>query len=119
MEAKRARYSVGVVPRRWAKARRRVSSTTPARRLERVRLDRAQYSLLGGVSVTAAARDSGLGSKVMRPEERQRLVANPADSLAGVSPDRPDIVERAVDNFRRADADLGDRLDAAVKRRRG
>ncbi|WP_315902620.1 helix-turn-helix transcriptional regulator [Streptomyces misionensis] len=36
--------------------------TTPARRVERVRLDRAQQLLLDGHGITAAARHSGLGS---------------------------------------------------------
>ncbi|MFG3292171.1 helix-turn-helix domain-containing protein [Streptomyces sp. NPDC048179] len=36
--------------------------TTPARRVERVRLDRAQQLLLEGHSVTSAARHSGLGT---------------------------------------------------------
>ena len=57
--------------------------------------------------------------RLISPEERQRLVTNLADSLAAVSPGRDDIVERALGNFREADADLGDLLDTAVKQRRG
>jgi catalase len=56
--------------------------------------------------------------RLMSPAEKWRLLTNLADSIAGVSPDRGDIVERVLDNFRRADADLGDRLETAVKQRR-
>jgi catalase len=55
--------------------------------------------------------------RLMSEGERERLVANMADSLAGVSADRGDVVERAVGNFRHADPDLGSRLEAAVKQR--
>ena len=48
-------------------------------------------------------------------EEKQRLIANLAGFIAKVSADREDIVERAIDNFRKADADYGQRLDAAVR----
>ncbi|WP_194910357.1 catalase [Catenulispora rubra] len=56
--------------------------------------------------------------RLMADEEKERLVTNLADSIAGVSADRDDIVDRAVGNFRQADADLGERLAAAVKQRR-
>ncbi|MBF9066713.1 catalase [Streptacidiphilus fuscans] len=57
--------------------------------------------------------------RLMTEVEKERLVDNLAGSLAAVSAGRGDIVERAVGNFRRADADLGSRLEAAVKQRRG
>ncbi|MBR7827850.1 catalase [Actinospica sp. MGRD01-02] len=56
--------------------------------------------------------------RLMPPAEKDRLICNLADSIGGVSPDRADIVERAVGNFRRADANLGTRLEAALKERR-
>ncbi|MFJ6212909.1 catalase [Streptomyces sp. NPDC092296] len=57
--------------------------------------------------------------RLMSQEEQERLVANLADALAGVSADREDIVQRAIENFRRADADYGKRLEEAVSERRG
>ncbi|MFI1093673.1 catalase [Streptomyces sp. NPDC020917] len=57
--------------------------------------------------------------RLMPPDEQERLVTNLAGSIAAVSADRDDIVERAVRNFRRADAGLGDLLATAVKQRRG
>lgn len=55
--------------------------------------------------------------RLMREDEKERLVANLSGALAGVS--RDDIVERAVENFRRADDDFGKRLEAAVQTLRG
>ena len=46
--------------------------------------------------------------RLMSDAERQRLVANIAASLSRVS--REDIIERSVANFRKADAEYGDRL---------
>jgi catalase len=57
--------------------------------------------------------------RLMSQDEKERLVTNLANAISGVSADRDDIVERAVNNFGRADADLGTRLQAAVKARRG
>jgi len=54
--------------------------------------------------------------RLMREEERQRLIANIASSLSQVS--RDDIVERAIGNFARADGDFGARLTEAVAARR-
>ncbi|WUJ31339.1 catalase [Streptomyces sp. NBC_00388] len=48
----------------------------------------------------------------MTEDEKGRLVDNLAGFISQVS--RDDIAERAVDNFRRADGDLGKRLEAAV-----
>ncbi|MFJ2439134.1 MULTISPECIES: catalase [unclassified Streptomyces] len=50
-------------------------------------------------------------------DEKARLVDNLAAFLAKVS--RDDIAERAVDNFRRADSDFGERLAAALQALRG
>ncbi|MFB6894247.1 GlxA family transcriptional regulator [Kitasatospora sp. NPDC056327] len=54
--------------------------TTPARWVERVRLDRAQQLLLDGHSVTAAARHSGLGSdETLRRAFARHLDTTPTD----------------------------------------
>ncbi|WP_258342308.1 GlxA family transcriptional regulator [Saccharopolyspora gregorii] len=54
--------------------------TTPARWVERVRLDRAQRLLLDGHSVTSAARDSGLGSdEALRRAFTRHLGTTPTD----------------------------------------
>ncbi|MFU0243414.1 catalase-related domain-containing protein, partial [Streptomyces scabiei] len=55
--------------------------------------------------------------RLMTDAEKERLIGNLAGALSGVS--RDDIVERAVDNFRRADGDFGKRLEAAVQALRG
>jgi catalase len=54
--------------------------------------------------------------RLMSEAERQRLVANLAASLSRVS--REDIIERSVANFRKADAEYGDRLAADLGKRR-
>lgn len=51
--------------------------------------------------------------RLMGAEERARLVANIAGSLACVS--RNDIVERAIGHFRNADSAYGAAIEAAVK----
>ncbi|MEU8137460.1 catalase [Streptodolium elevatio] len=51
--------------------------------------------------------------RLMSEEEKVRLVEGLAGGLAQVS--RDDIVERAIGNFRAADPEYGDRLEAAVK----
>jgi catalase len=55
--------------------------------------------------------------RVMSEEEKQRLVANIAASLARVS--REDIIQRCVGYFREADKDYGDGLVKAIEARRG
>jgi len=61
---------------------------------------------------------AGMLYRVMSEDERERLIANIAGSLAQVT--RLDIVERSVAHFRAADPDYGARVEAAVKdRRRG
>ncbi|CAM5724341.1 Catalase OS=Streptomyces violarus OX=67380 GN=FHS41_001460 PE=3 SV=1 [Streptomyces violarus] len=52
----------------------------------------------------------------MGEDEKERLIANLAGFIAKVW---DDIVERAIDNFRRADGDYGKRLEAAVQALRG
>jgi catalase len=52
--------------------------------------------------------------RMMTQDEKERLIANLADSIASVSQDRDDIVKRAISNFAAADADFGMRLEEAV-----
>ena len=54
--------------------------------------------------------------RVMKDEERTRLIETIAGSLAQVT--RPDVIERSIEHFRRADREYGDRLAAAVAARR-
>jgi catalase len=54
--------------------------------------------------------------RVMREEERKRLVDNIAGSLSQVS--RPDVIERSIAQFRKADPQYGQRVADAVARRR-
>jgi catalase len=53
----------------------------------------------------------------MSEDEKERLIGNLAGAISQVS--RDDIAERAIDNFRQADADFGKRLEAAVQALRG
>lgn len=55
--------------------------------------------------------------RLMSEEERERLIADLAGAVSQVS--REDIVERAIGNFRNADAGFGKRLEAAVQPLRG
>jgi catalase len=52
--------------------------------------------------------------RLMKEDEKQRLVANLAGSLKGVT--IAGVVAASVAHFRAADADLGARLDAALAR---
>lgn len=61
-------------------------------------------------------RQAGALYRVMAPEERARLVDNLAGSLAQVA--REEVVRRSIEHFRRADAEYGARLEAAVAARR-
>ena len=54
--------------------------------------------------------------RLMAEDERARLVARIAGSLAQVS--QQEIVERALGHFRDADAEYGARVEAAVKEAR-
>ncbi|WP_329136260.1 catalase [Streptomyces sp. NBC_01476] len=55
--------------------------------------------------------------RLMSEDEKTRLIDNLAGMIAKVS--RDDIIERAINNFRQADADYGKRLDTAVQALRG
>jgi catalase len=55
--------------------------------------------------------------RVMKEAERARLIGNLAGSLAQVR--RADVVERSISYFRRADAEFGARLQAAVATLKG
>ncbi|MCT2591862.1 catalase [Streptomyces sp. N2-109] len=55
--------------------------------------------------------------RLMSESEQARLISNLAGALAGVT--RDDILRRAIENFRKADADYGKRLEAAVEALRG
>ncbi|MFF4211456.1 catalase [Streptomyces sp. NPDC001796] len=83
----------------------------------------AVSGLTGNHAAPAHAQDDDFAQaghlyRLMSQEEKERLINNLAIALAGVSADRDDIVERAIDNFRRADSDFGSRLEAGVKERR-
>jgi catalase len=54
--------------------------------------------------------------RVMKEDERARLVQNIAGSLAQVS--RADVIDRSIEHFGRADKELGERLRKAVSERR-
>jgi catalase len=54
--------------------------------------------------------------RLMSEAEKQRLIANIAGSLAKVS--KPDIIERSIANFRKADTNYGDQVAKAVEQRR-
>jgi catalase len=55
--------------------------------------------------------------RLLSEEEKERLVNNLAGFISQVS--RDDIAQRAIENFRKADADYGKRLEAAVQALRG
>ncbi|MCB5908777.1 catalase [Streptomyces pinistramenti] len=55
--------------------------------------------------------------RLMTEDEKERLINNLAGSISQVS--RDDIAQRAIENFRKADADYGKRLEAAVQALRG
>jgi catalase len=59
---------------------------------------------------------AGMLYRVMRADERGRLVRNLAASLSAVSDG--DIVERSIAHFRAADPEYGARVEEAVKERR-
>ena len=53
--------------------------------------------------------------RLMKEEEKQRLVANIADGLSKVS--KPEVIQRSISYFANADKDYGARLAKAVKDR--
>ena len=50
--------------------------------------------------------------RVMKEDARKRLIDNIAGGLSQVT--KPDVIERSIEHFRKADADYGERLKAAV-----
>jgi catalase len=59
---------------------------------------------------------AGMLYRVMSEDERERLVANIAGSLAQVS--REDVIARSIEHFRKADAEYGARVAEAVAAKR-
>ena len=55
---------------------------------------------------------AGMLYRLMSENEKERLVANLAGGLAQVS--RPDVIDRSVGHFAKADAELGQRLAIAI-----
>jgi catalase len=55
--------------------------------------------------------------RLMPEDAKQRLIDTAAGFIAQCS--RDDIAQRAIENFRKADADYGKRLEAAVQALRG
>jgi catalase len=74
---------------------------------------------VGGAQAPAARpgdddfAQAGALYRLMREEQKTRLVAALAGSLAPVT--RPDTLERCLGHFRAADADFGRRLEAALR----
>ncbi len=54
--------------------------------------------------------------RVMKGDARRRLVDNIAGSLSQVT--RPDVIERSIEHFRRADEEYGRQVADAVSARR-
>ncbi len=54
--------------------------------------------------------------RVMNEDEKRRLIANIAESLSKVS--KPEVIERSISYFAKADPDYGARLEKAVKSRK-
>ncbi|TCC53550.1 AraC family transcriptional regulator [Kribbella capetownensis] len=74
--------SAAISARHLARLFRTEFHTTPARWVERVRLDRAQQLLLDGHSITSAARLSGLGSdETLRRAFARHLGTTPTEYL--------------------------------------
>ncbi|WP_427888045.1 GlxA family transcriptional regulator [Kribbella sp. GL6] len=74
--------AAAVSPRHLTRLFQSEFNTTPARWVERVRLDRAQQLLLDGHSITAAARLSGLGSdETLRRAFARHLGVTPTEYL--------------------------------------
>ncbi|MFJ9443537.1 helix-turn-helix domain-containing protein [Kitasatospora sp. NPDC101235] len=72
--------TAAVSPRHLTRLFQAELHTTPARWVERVRLDRAQQLLLDGHGVTTAARLSGLGSdETLRRAFARRLGTTPTE----------------------------------------
>ncbi|MEU6658718.1 helix-turn-helix domain-containing protein [Streptomyces sp. NPDC046821] len=88
--------AAAVSPRHLTRLFRAELGTTPARWVERVRLDRAQQLLLDGHSVTAAARHSGLGSdETLRRAFARHLGTMPTEYRTRFATTRPTDVSSA------------------------
>jgi catalase len=82
------------------------------------------YPVTGSVAPFAPVRhrddddfvQAGALYRLISEDARQRLIDNLAGSLAQVS--RPDVIERSIESFRKADPDYGQRLATAVAARR-
>jgi catalase len=93
----------------------------PAQTGERYDLDYAVEGRVGPAAPVRHAEDddfvqAGMLYRVMKEDERARLVENIAGSLAQVT--RPDVIERAIGHFRRADPEYGQRVTERVEARR-
>ena len=89
----------------------------PAQTDERYEFDLPVSSPIGPTAPVLHAEDddfvqAGALYRLMKEDARQRLIANIAGSLAHVS--RPDVIERSIGHFRKADAEFGARLEEAV-----
>jgi catalase len=82
------------------------------------------YELNGAVGTYALSShpedndyvQAGALYRVMKEDERERLIDNLSGSLAQVT--LPDVVERSVAHFMAADPEYGARLDVAIKVKR-
>ncbi|MFD7435476.1 GlxA family transcriptional regulator [Streptomyces sp. NPDC059861] len=82
--------AAAVSPRHLTRLFQAELNTTPARWVERVRLDRAQQLLLDGHGVTAAAHRSGLGSdETLRRAFARHLGTTPTDYRRRFTTTRP------------------------------
>ncbi len=93
----------------------------PAESGERYDLDYAVEGVTGPTVPVRHAEDDDFGQagalyRVMKDDERTRLVENIAGGLAQVS--RKDVIERSIEHFRRADAEYGRRMAERVVARR-
>ncbi|WP_312856906.1 helix-turn-helix domain-containing protein [Arthrobacter mobilis] len=81
---------MAVSPRHLTRLFQAEMNTTPARWVERVRLDRAQQLLLDGHSITAAARHSGFGSdETLRRAFARHLGTTPTEYHRRFATTRP------------------------------
>ncbi|MFI6559275.1 GlxA family transcriptional regulator [Streptomyces sp. NPDC050534] len=90
--------SAAVSTRHLARLFQTELNTTPARWVERVRLDRARQLLLDGHSVTAAARRSGLGSdETLRRTFARHLGTTPTEYRRRFATTRPQDSQNSRD----------------------
>jgi len=94
----------------------------PAETRESYALDYDVSGSIGPQGLVKHAEDddfvqAGALFRVMKPDERKRLAGNIAGSLAQVT--KSDVIERSIEHFRKADAEYGRLVAAAVAARRG